>query len=83
VIDFTTTECLLFPELFAKPAMLKLDQRQGSSDGGASTSVALALSHAILPKRLFLESEWSLSDRNYMRRHMRNLNVAIDGFAKT
>ena len=33
--DYTTTECLLFPELFAKPAVLKFDQRQGSSDGGA------------------------------------------------
>ena len=33
--DFTTTECLLFPDLFAKPAVLKFDQRQGSSDGGA------------------------------------------------
>ncbi len=35
MIDFTMTECLLFPELFAKPAVLKFDQRQGSSDGGA------------------------------------------------
>jgi len=35
VIDFTTTECVLFPELFAKAAVLKFDQRQGSSDGGA------------------------------------------------
>ena len=35
VIDFTTTECVLFPELFAKPAVLQFDQRQGSSDGGA------------------------------------------------
>ncbi len=35
MIDFTTTECVLFPELFAKPAVLKFDQRQGSSDGGA------------------------------------------------
>lgn len=35
MIDFTTTECCLFPELFAKPVVLKFDQRQGSSDGGA------------------------------------------------
>ena len=35
LIDFTTTECLLFPEIFAKPAVLHFDQRQGSSDGGA------------------------------------------------
>jgi hypothetical protein len=35
VIDFTTTQCLLFPEIFAKPVVLQFDQRQGSSDGGA------------------------------------------------
>src|SRR5665213_1442345 len=33
--DFTTTECLLFPEIFAKHAVMQFDQRQGSSDGGA------------------------------------------------
>jgi hypothetical protein len=31
----STTECLLFPEIFAKPTVLEFDQRQGSSDGGA------------------------------------------------
>ena len=35
MIDFTTTQCLLFPEIFAKPAVLQFDQRQSSSDGGA------------------------------------------------
>ena len=35
MIDFTTTQCLLFPEVFTKPAVLQFDQRQGSSDGGA------------------------------------------------
>ena len=35
MIDDSTTECLLFPEIFAKAAMLQFDQRQGSSDGGA------------------------------------------------
>jgi hypothetical protein len=35
VIDFTTTQCLLFPNLFAKRAVVQFDQRQGSSDGGA------------------------------------------------
>ena len=33
--DFTATERLLFPEIFAKPLILEFDQRQGSSDGGA------------------------------------------------
>ena len=31
----STTERLLFPEIFAKPVVLEFDQRQGSSDGGA------------------------------------------------
>jgi hypothetical protein len=33
--DSSATECLLFPEIFAKPVILEFDQRQGSSDGGA------------------------------------------------
>ena len=33
--DHNTTQCLLFPEIFAKPTVLQFDQRQGSSDGGA------------------------------------------------
>ena len=35
MIDSTATECLLFPEIFAKPIRMEFDQRQGSSDGGA------------------------------------------------
>lgn len=31
----TTTECLLFPDIFPKPVVAQLDQREGSSDGGA------------------------------------------------
>ena len=31
----TTTECLLFPDIFSKPVVAQFDQRQGSSDGGA------------------------------------------------
>ena len=31
----TTTECLLFPEIFSRPVVAQFDQRQGSSDGGA------------------------------------------------
>jgi len=31
----STTECLLFPELFGNPAVVQFDQRQSSSDGGA------------------------------------------------
>ena len=35
MIDDSTTQCLLFPEIVSKPVMAQFDQRQGSSDGGA------------------------------------------------
>jgi hypothetical protein len=35
VFEDSTTQCLLFPEMFTKPAVLQFDQRNGSSDGGA------------------------------------------------
>ena len=34
MFDNNPTQCLLFPGIFAKPAVLQFDQRQGSSDGG-------------------------------------------------
>ncbi len=33
--ESTTTECLLFPDIFPKAVVARFDQRQGSSDGGA------------------------------------------------
>ena len=33
--EHTTTECLLFPDIFDRPVIAQFDQRQGSSDGGA------------------------------------------------
>ena len=33
--EHTTTQCLLFPELFARPVVAQFDQHEGSSDGGA------------------------------------------------
>ena len=33
--EHTTTQCLLFPDIFAKRVVVQFDQRQGSSDGGA------------------------------------------------
>ena len=33
--EHTTTQCLLFPDIFPKPVVVQFDQRQGSSDGGA------------------------------------------------
>jgi hypothetical protein len=39
--DDSTTECLLFPEIFLKPVVAQFDQREGSSDGGALLLKAL------------------------------------------
>ena len=33
--EHTTTQCLLFPDIFDRLVVAKFDQRQGSSDGGA------------------------------------------------
>ena len=33
--EHTTTQCVLFPGIFARPVIAKFDQSQGSSDGGA------------------------------------------------
>ncbi len=35
MFEHTTTQCVLFPELFARPVVAQFDQAQGSSDGGA------------------------------------------------
>ena len=35
MFEDSTTQCLLFPGIFAKPAVLEFDQLNGSSDGGA------------------------------------------------
>jgi hypothetical protein len=35
LIENTTTQCLLFPDIFDRPVVAQFDQRQGSSDGGA------------------------------------------------
>ena len=33
--DDSTTQCLLFPDIFRKSVVAQFDQRKGSSDGGA------------------------------------------------
>jgi hypothetical protein len=33
--EHTTTDCLLFSDIFDRPVVAKFDQRLGSSDGGA------------------------------------------------
>src|SRR6266436_1101207 len=35
MFEDSTTQCLLFPEIFRKPVVAQFDQREGSSDGGA------------------------------------------------
>ena len=50
MIDFTTTECLLFPDMFGKRAVLQFDQRQGSSDGGAILLKGAERSYGLIGK---------------------------------
>jgi hypothetical protein len=49
VIDFTTTQCFLFPKMFAKPAVVQFDHRQGSSDGGAILLKGADSSYRLVP----------------------------------
>ena len=35
MFEDSTTQCLLFPEIFTKSTVMRFDHRQGSSDGGA------------------------------------------------
>ncbi len=54
--DSTATECLLFPEIFAKPIRMEFDQRQGSSAGGAVLLKAAERRYGLIPSmvaRLF------------------------------
>jgi len=48
LIDSTATECLLFPEIFAKPIRMEFDQRQGRSDGGAVLLKAAEQSYGLI-----------------------------------
>jgi hypothetical protein len=34
VFDDSTTQCLIFPEIFVQPAVSQFNQLNGSSDGG-------------------------------------------------
>jgi hypothetical protein len=73
----TTTECLLFPEIFSKPVTAQFDQRQGSSDGGAillkaadqrlglTESLAACLVDKRQPAKVQHETEELLGQRVY------------------
>ena len=47
--DNTTTQCLLFPDIFRKPVVARFDQRQGSSDGGALLLKAADRRYGLIP----------------------------------
>jgi Transposase DDE domain group 1 len=49
VIDDSTTQCLLFPEIFPKPVLAQFDERQGSSDGGAILLKAADRQYGLIP----------------------------------
>ena len=75
--DDTTTECLLFPDIFSKPVVAQFDQRQGSSDGGAillkaadrrlglTEALAACLVDARQPGKVEHEMEELLAQRIY------------------
>jgi hypothetical protein len=48
VSDDSTTQCLLFPEIFGKPVVLQFDQLNGSSDGGAVLLKAADRRHGLI-----------------------------------
>ena len=50
--EHTTTECLLFPDLFPKPVVVEFDQENGSSDGGALLLKAADRRYGRLTERL-------------------------------
>jgi hypothetical protein len=49
VSEISTTECMLFPDVFDKPTVVSFDQRQGSSDGGAVLLKAAERRYGLLP----------------------------------
>jgi hypothetical protein len=46
--DFAATERLSFPEILAKPAIVEFDQRQSSSDAGASLQKAAETRYGLI-----------------------------------
>ena len=50
--DDTTTQCLLFPDIFSKPVVAQFDQQNGSSDGGAVLLKAADKSYNRLTARM-------------------------------
>lgn len=49
MIDDSTTQCLLFPEIFPKLLVAQFDERQGSSDGGAILLKAADRQYGLIP----------------------------------
>ncbi len=48
MVDDSTTQCLLFPEVLPKPVVSWFDHRQGSSDGGAILLKAAERQHGLI-----------------------------------
>src|SRR5258705_2561959 len=73
--EHTTTECLLFPDIFDRPVVAKFDHQQGSSDGGAillkaanqrlglTSALAACLQEERQPGKIFHEVEKLLTQR--------------------
>jgi hypothetical protein len=73
--EHTTTDCLLFPDIFDRPVVAKFDQQQGSSDGGAvllraanqrlglTSALAACLKEERQPGKIWHEIEELLTQR--------------------
>lgn len=56
--EHSTTQCLLFSEIFPKPIVFQFDQREGSSDGGAVLLKAAARSLGLVNDLAGCLQEW-------------------------
>jgi hypothetical protein len=68
LIDFTTTQCLLFPEIFAKPAVLQFDQRQGQAITATAHKLARIVFHLLSTKEAYSETVFHKSEEETIRR---------------
>ena len=78
----STTECLLFPEIFSKPVVAQFDEQQGSSDGGSGE---IALSTVLLMAAgLFAWTLFQLRSINagYSTTHLVTFSVDVSALGK-
>jgi len=88
--EHTTTDCLLFPDIFDRPVVAKFDQQQGSSDGGAvllkaanqrlglTSALAACLKEERQPGKILHEIEELLTQRVRERVQLQGPRILLD-----